>query len=228
VSSLDGVVALNVTEPSSGPIISGHNPADRFVMALLRACADAVLIGAGTLRADPRHFWTAEHAYPGAATEFAELRRRLGRAARPRLVVVTASGALDPQHPALEAGALILTTAAGASRLQSRAPRASTVAPIGEGKGVGPQRVLEAIRAEGHRLVLCEGGPHLMGDLLAAGLIEELFLTLSPVLAGRPDGERRLGLVEGTALLPASGRWATLLSLRRQDSHLFLRYGLSR
>ncbi len=228
VSSLDGVVALSAAEASSGPVISGHSQADRFVMGLLRACADAVLIGAGTLRADPRHFWTADHAYPGAAAEYAELRRRLGRSAQPRLVVVTSSGALAPRHPALQAGALILTTGAGAARLESRTPGASTVLPIGEGRVLEPQRVLEAIRAEGHRVLLCEGGPHLIGKLLAARLVDELFLTLSPVLAGRPEGDRRMGLVEGTALLPASGRWATLLSLRRHDSHLFLRYDVSR
>lgn len=53
VASLDGVTALGPEHPASGSAISGREPADRFVMALLRACADAVLIGAGTLRATP-------------------------------------------------------------------------------------------------------------------------------------------------------------------------------
>jgi len=61
VASLDGVVALGPEYPSSGSAISGREPADRFVMGLLRAFADAVLIGAGTLRATPTHRWTPEH-----------------------------------------------------------------------------------------------------------------------------------------------------------------------
>ncbi len=227
VSSLDGVVAFDA-EPSSGPIISGYSEADRFVMGLLRACADAVLVGAGTLRADPRHLWTADHIYPKAATEYAELRRRLGRSTHPRLVVVSAGGGLDPRHPALQAGALILTTAAGASRLEGRLPGVSRVVSVGSGAALDAGSLVEATRAEGHRTILCEGGPHLIAGLFADGHVDELFLTLSPVLAGRKEGAHRLGLVEGATLLPADGRWGTLLSLRRHDSHLFLRYGIRR
>jgi riboflavin biosynthesis pyrimidine reductase len=60
VESLDGVATLG-SKPSAGSEISGRNPADRFLMGLLRAFADAVLVGAGTLRATPGHQWTAEH-----------------------------------------------------------------------------------------------------------------------------------------------------------------------
>ena len=227
VSSLDGVVALeDRSGPSPGTIISGHSEVDRFVMGLLRACADAVLVGAGTLRADPKHRWTAEHIYPAAASDYAELRHRLGRSAQPRLVVVTASGELDGRHPGLQRDALILTNHRGATRLEGRIPEASTVKPLGDEKALDARRVVEAIQAEGHKLILCEGGPHLIGDLLSAALVDELFLTLSPVLAGR--GQRhRMGLVEGAELLPFRPRWGTMLSLRRHESHLFLRYDIS-
>src|SRR5258708_4296556 len=60
--------------------------------------------------------------------------------------------------------------------------------------------VLDAVRAEGHRRVLTEGGPTLLAGLAAAGLLDELFLTLSPVLAGRRAGDGRLGLAEGAHL----------------------------
>ncbi|MGO4756694.1 hypothetical protein AB4212_50220, partial [Streptomyces sp. 2MCAF27] len=55
VASLDGVVALGPEYRHSGSTISGREPADRFTMGLLRACANAVVIGAGTLRASPHH-----------------------------------------------------------------------------------------------------------------------------------------------------------------------------
>jgi len=79
VASLDGVVAIP-GEIQSNRMISAHSEADRFVMGLLRACADAVLVGAGTMLSSPRTLWTAEHAYPAAAPLYGELRRsRRGR-----------------------------------------------------------------------------------------------------------------------------------------------------
>jgi riboflavin biosynthesis pyrimidine reductase len=89
---------------------------------------------------------------------------------------------------------------------------------------IDPLLAVEVLRARGHELILCEGGPTLFAAFVAAGLVDELFLTLSPTLIGRPTGERRLSLLE--QLAPASGTTGTLLSLRRNDSHLFLRYRL--
>src|ERR1700693_4378016 len=64
VTSLDGVVSFDLPGHPGGGDISGSNPHDRMVMGLLRAAADAVIVGAGTLRATPGHVWTAEHIYP--------------------------------------------------------------------------------------------------------------------------------------------------------------------
>jgi riboflavin biosynthesis pyrimidine reductase len=63
-----------------------------------------------------------------------------------------------------------------------------------------------------------------MAQLVERHLLDELFLTVSPVLAGRDPGARREGLVEGVRLLPDRGEWATLHSVRRHADHLFLRY----
>src|ERR1700694_4778786 len=116
VASLDGVVSLG-TKASAGSIISGKNTGDRFLMGLLRACADAVVIGAGTLRATPGHLWTPAHVYPELATEFTALRSGLGHTREPQLVVVTASGELDASHPAIVKGAIVLTTTDGAKAI---------------------------------------------------------------------------------------------------------------
>ncbi|MEU5547079.1 dihydrofolate reductase family protein [Streptomyces sioyaensis] len=223
VASLDGVVALGPEYPSSGSTISGREPADRFVMGLLRACADAVLIGAGTLRASPRHRWTPEHVYPAAAADFALLRRQRRRAAEPELVVVTASGILPPEHPALQAGALIATTTQGAGRLTGHLPPTCTILPLGDGPALDIQQVLDTIRARGHTAILSEAGPRLAGQLVGAGILNELFLTLSPVLAGRADSIRH-GLIAGLELLPTRHEEIGLISARRRASYLFLRY----
>jgi len=195
-------------------------------MGLLRSFAEVVLIGAGTLRAESRHLWTPERVYPPAAEAFGELRTSLGLPPGPRLAVVTASGDVDPALPAL-AGGLVLTTAAGASRLGEDLPGGVKVLTLGGGPMVDARAAVEALQAEGHRTILSEGGPHLFGDLLAAGLVDELFLTLSPVLAGREPSSARLGLVEGVALLPRISSWWRLLSVRRSAEHLFLRYALA-
>src|SRR5882757_3068680 len=86
VASLDGVVAL-AGDGESGQIISGRNPADRFVMGLLRTCADAVLVGAGTFRKSSGHLWYPDRIYPAAAGLFAEARQGLGLAAQPQFVL---------------------------------------------------------------------------------------------------------------------------------------------
>jgi len=223
VASVDGVVALGPEGPSSGSAISGREPADRFVMGLLRAFADAVLIGAGTLRATPGHQWTADHVYPAARTAFADLRRSLSRTAAPELVVVTATGDVPPEHPALRQGALILTTEPGAEQLAGRLPPACTVLGVGEGPALPMADALGAISARGHNAVLTEGGPRLLGQLVRESLLDELFLTVSPVLAGRDDTARP-GLITGLELLPDRPEWADLVSVRRRGSYLFLRY----
>jgi riboflavin biosynthesis pyrimidine reductase len=227
VASLDGVVALGPEHPSSGSAISGGEPADRFVMGLLRAFADAVLIGAGTLRATPTHRWTPEHVCPAAAAAFADLRDSLRRTAEPELVVVTASGDLPTEHPALRYGAFVATTAAGLRRIQGHIPETCTVLAVGDGPQLRMADVLAAIRSRGHITVLTEGGPRLLGQLVGDGMFDELFLTVSPVLAGRADRPRP-GLITGIELLPERSEWADLISVRQRRSYLFLRYRLQR
>ncbi len=225
VASLDGVTAIP-HELQSSHLIAAASEADRFVMGLLRACADTILIGAGTLTASPRTRWTAEHAYPPAAPLYAELRRLRGRPRQPTLAVVTGSGRIDPQHPALAERTLVLTSEPGAARLGRVLPASATIVPIGRTPSLDPIAAVDVLRAGGHELILCEGGPTLFGALTAAGLVDELFLTLSPLLAGRAGTERRLSLLEGTELLPGRRVDCNLLTLRHASSHLLLRYEL--
>lgn len=227
VASLDGVVALPMLLESSHVIAAGSEH-DRFVMGLLRACADAVLIGAGTLHGSPQTRWTAEHAYPPAAPLYAELRRRRGRPPQPTLAVLSGSGRIDPHHPGLGERSLVLTSEQGAGRLGPHLPRAAAVVPIGDQAPLDPAVAVETLRAGGHELILCEGGPLLFGELVDSGLVDELFLTLSPILAGHGHAGTRLSLLEGAVLLPGRTPATELLTLRRADSHLFLRYRLSR
>ena len=108
-------------------------------MGLLRAFADVVLIGAGVLRASPRGTWRPEKIYPPAADDYAELRRRLGASEAPEVAVVTGSGSIDPDHPLLESGALVLTSETGADRLEGRLPSASSIVVLGTATTIAPE-----------------------------------------------------------------------------------------
>jgi len=224
VASLDGVVTLG-SQASAGSVISDRYAADRFLMGLLRACADAVLLGAGTLRATPGHHWTPAHVCPDLSASFAALRKSLGRRAEPRLVLLTASGDIDASHVALAAGATVVTTQGGAQVIGDHLPSTCDVIAMGEGKRVDLGSVIGELRGRGYNVLLTEGGPHLMGQLIEHKLLDEMFLTISPVVAGR-GLEPRLAMVAGVELLPGAGVWSRLLSARRHGDYLFLRYGL--
>jgi riboflavin biosynthesis pyrimidine reductase len=208
--------------PRSNALIAGESEGDRFVMGLLRASADVVLVGSGTMLASPNGTWQPERVFPSAAEEFAELRRRRGRPVSPTVAFVTAGGSFDPTHPALEHRAIVLTTERAASGLRACVSSASEVVAVNDGDWVDLRQALACLRERGHSLILSEGGPTLFTSLLAEGLVDELFLTISPLLAGRAAGPRP-SLVEGIELLPDTTEPLRLLSARRQENHLFLR-----
>jgi riboflavin biosynthesis pyrimidine reductase len=224
VESLDGVVAVPRL-PRSHALVADESEADKFVLALLRACCDAVVVGPGTLLASPRGTWRIDRPYPAAAGDLAELRTRRGRPEQPLVCVVTTGRSLDPSHPVLEAGALVLTTSAAAAGLRASVPAASEVVAVNDRDAVDLASAFDELSRRGCSVVLSEGGPALFGGLLASRLVDELFLTVSPLVAGRATAPR-LGLVEGVELLPETRVSGRLRSVRAHESHLFLRYRL--
>lgn len=220
VASLDGIVALP-GDTESGQIISGRNPADRFVMGLLRAAADAVLLGAGTFRKSSGHLWLPDRIYPAAAATFREMRAQLGLSERPRFVLVSASGSIDVSEPAIE-GAWIFTTPRGEAKLRKQLPP-SVQLTVQDSDHISFADLLRSLRAAGFARVLTEGGPTLFSELVRDQLLDQLFLTTSPALFGRFPEDGRKSLAEG---LDLSGARFELGSARRHGSHLFLNYTL--
>lgn len=235
VSTLDGVVSLNIPGASGGGPISGENLQDHLVMGLLRAAADAVIVGAGTLRAVSReHRWTAAYMYPDLSDVYQQLRIRLGKPEPPLNVIVTASGELDLNRPLFQSGevpVLIVTTTQGAARLCERSiPPAVRVVGVQERSHLCARSIVQAVcEARPCQIILVEGGPQVLGDFFAEGLLDELFLTLAPQIAGRDAETSRPALVEGRQFAPEHPLWGRLVSVKRGGSHLFLRYafGLS-
>jgi riboflavin biosynthesis pyrimidine reductase len=157
----------------------------------------------------------------------------LGKPEPPLNVVVTGSGDLDLERRLFRSGAvpsLIVTTAAGARRLRGRdLPPSARVEVTPQEAPLSAQVVLDAIgRARKSELVLVEAGPRLMGDFFAERLLDELFLTLAPQVAGRDCRVERPGLVSGKLFAPDHPVWGTLVNLKRGGDHLFLRYAFAK
>lgn len=233
VTTLDGVVSLNTPGHMGGSDISGHNTHDRLVMGLLRAVADAVVVGAGTLRSVPEHRWTSPYIYPPLAAAYEALRARLAKQGPPLNVIVTQHGQLDLELPVFQSGdvpVLIVTSTAGAEQIGAHDLPSSVQVAALDGTGpVGAGAILEAIRrVRVCAVILVEGGPHLMGDFFAERCLDELFLTLAPQVAGRNEAADRPGLVAGHRFAPEQPIWGTLASVKRGGSHLFLRYAFGR
>ncbi len=226
VASIDGIVAIDPPH-GTGAEISEGDARDRAVMGLLRAVADAVVIGGGNLRAEGDHVWTAERICPELATAFARLRAALGKPPAPLQVVVTGSGDVDPTRAVFSgiAPALVVTTSPGAVRLRT----APSVPPLAVAEPVAGWIPLAAVlRAAGlgpGARVLLESGPTSTARFVAEGAVDELFLTRAPILVGRGGARRALGLVDGRMFEPWSVR-ARLVSARRGRDFLFLRYAI--
>jgi riboflavin biosynthesis pyrimidine reductase len=205
VSTLDGS-ATDGQGRSGG--VSG--PADRAVFSVLRALCDVVLVGAGTVRAEG-------YRPPRTDPDLTEHRAQAGQAAAPRLAVVTGTGRLPEDTGLLEPGAGTLVVVPAAADVGALRGRLGSEAVVVAGDGrVDPAAAVDALVARGLSKVLLEGGPTLLGATMAAGRLDELCLTLSPLLVAgegpriaRGDGARLdlrpTHLVESEGLL--LGRW---------------------
>jgi riboflavin biosynthesis pyrimidine reductase len=204
VSSLDGAGHVGGrSEPLSGP-------ADKRVFGVLRMLCDALVVGAGTLRDEGYHALRLDAG------------RRAWRVANglpefPVLVVVSGRLDLDPAHPALADAPVrpIIVTREGAGP----GPLAEVADIVAAGaEHVDLTRAVAELHARGLRHILSEGGPRLFGSLTAAGIVDELCLTVSPLLAG-PGATR---IIAGPAIdNPAR---LTLRHVLFDDGLLFLRH----
>ncbi|MFF1405792.1 pyrimidine reductase family protein [Streptomyces sp. NPDC058294] len=209
VSSLDGAAQH---EGRSQPISSAT---DMRVFGTLRALADVVLVGAETVR---------QEGYRPARVraEFAGARAAAGQDPVPAIAIVSASLELDFTLPLFTSPlvpTLVLTGAAAAPDRVAAAEKAGArVLVAGDGTGVEPARAVRALAGLGHTRLLTEGGPRLLGQLIAAEVLDELCLTVSPTLTAG-DAQRIAG---GPAV--AVPQRFVLASLLEEDGFLYSRY----
>jgi riboflavin biosynthesis pyrimidine reductase len=232
IETLDGVISYTQPgEPYQGTV-GGKSDIDHMVMGILRARADAVIFGSGSLREDKGHIHTPAFVSPPQAEAYAAMRAALGKGeTQPLSVVMSASGRIDLDERTFHAPDLrvvIVTTTMGEERLRGETlPAGVEVRAV---DGVETVDVLAMLRLladdYGVRVALNEGGPLVLASFLAAGAVDELFLTLAPQLAGRADERPRRALVEGVAFSPADAPNARILSVKQAGDHLFLRYAI--
>lgn len=208
VASADGATVVDGVTEQLG------SPGDRHIFLLLRSLADAILVGAETVRAEG-------YGPPKVRSEFREGRSARGQAALPRIAVVTRSLRLDWSSALFSDDSSRPFVLAPANADPARLGEASTCADV---IAVGAPELdlgaaLRQLSDDGIRALLCEGGPTLNATLLQQGLIDELCLTVSPSLVGGGGGA---GIMGAAALPTVVGMH--LESVLEEDGFLFLRY----
>jgi riboflavin biosynthesis pyrimidine reductase len=200
VQSLDGAIAVG------GKSKGLQSPADLRVFRTLRAVSDAVMVGAGTARQE-------SYGPVRLTPEGLAWRERTGRDSDVPLVVVSRSGGRGLDTERLAPSTIVLTSEAGA-RI-SDVPFEQVVCGIDQ---VDLTSGLDILAARGYRRIVCEGGPTLFTDLLGLGLVDELCLTVSPLLAG--------GVPPMLATPPEQAAPLRLLSLLQDDDVLLGRWAI--
>ncbi|MFB7666090.1 pyrimidine reductase family protein [Kitasatospora sp. NPDC056138] len=234
VSGLDGAA---VWQGRSGGL---SGPADAELLAVLRGLADVVLVGAGTARSE--RYGPAD-VHPGLA----RARLAAGQEPAPAIAVVSGSLDLDPgsdlfSRPPASPGArtLVITAARAPAAARQALERVAEVVVAGE-EAVEPALAVLELERRGLRRVLCEGGPRLLAGLWAADLLDELCLTVSPMLTGGggprilhqdglhqdglpQDGLRRRGVHRRGGGGEAGRTPMVLAAVLAEDDFLFTRY----
>jgi riboflavin-specific deaminase-like protein len=214
-STLDGRASIDGRSGAIG------NRADRELFHALRAGVDAVMAGAGTVRVE-----RYGRIIPNEATR--ERRRERGLDEEPLACVVSARLSLPDDTPLLnEPSARVVIVTPSAASLTGASAQIEYVRAGSDGRLDLRLAMRELAERFGVRTLLCEGGPHLNAELLQAGVVDELFLSLAPKLTGGEDvtGEALRIIAGATFAQPLE---LELLGALENESHLFLRYGLRR
>jgi len=221
-------VYINMAMTADGKITSARREYPRFTSDLdrrtmdrLRAEADAIVVGAGTLRADDPPLHVRD-------TEMRAYRESLGKSGAPLRVAVTASGSIDPGSRFFtdeRGGERVVATVESldVERLAALRGRAE-VWQLGR-EHVDLPRLLDRLADRGVGRVLLEGGGELNWSFLRNGLVDELYVTIAPALLGGRDAPT---LLEGSGFAMAAQRKLRLLELRREGDEIYCRYALVR
>jgi riboflavin biosynthesis pyrimidine reductase len=207
IVSVDGGTSWNGVSGALG------GPADKALFAVLRGLTDVILVASGTMQAE-------RYGPANLPAPVQEARVARGQEPVPAIAVVSRSCDFDwstPFFTEARARPVVVTVAAAPAERRERAAAVADVVVAGE-TDVDLHRAVEALAARGATAVLAEGGPTLNGALAQAGLLDELCVTLAPLLASG-DAKR---LISGSPLAQLDR--LQLWSICDEDGYLFLRY----
>lgn len=241
VQSLDGIVSFKGKHPLGSDISQSEE--DRWLMDLLRAHADAIILGINTLAEETRVTSGRGPVYRIEDETACDLRSKLGRRGETNIFVTGAARVELDAYRVFDGDlveTLIVTTSTGAARLLERKAHPHVkVIVAGEGDLVDLPQAMSILRTKfGIEYLLCEGGPTLYGYMSRAGLIDEKFITVSPVEVGllvppeqepaeaekgNPPRERPTTFV-APGFTKAKAPWWQWMSCRRVGDHQFNRY----
>lgn len=232
VQTLDGIVSFRMPGLSGGAEISGRNEEDAFIMALLRSCADAVMIGEETYRVAGGHLWTADFIYPKLKDEFQALRQSLQkRTPHPLTVIVSGRGKVDLNGALFKQSdvkTVVLTTKNGKEEIERRhgiTLPCDVQVLSGDTSLQASDMAALLYEVYGVKWLVHEGGPMLFAAFLQRNLVDDLFLTIAPQVVGRGARRERPSFSGELAFAPDEARWGRLLSIKTAAAgHLFLRY----
>ncbi|NQX33426.1 pyrimidine reductase family protein [Herbiconiux sp. VKM Ac-2851] len=208
VQSLDGSATVDGLSGSLG------GPADKVVFDILRGVSDVVLVGAGTARAEGYGALTVDERFHG-------WREALRMPVHPAMALVSGRLDLDPASDLFAKAPrrpLVFTSKAAPPDARRRLAPVADVVDAGDER-VDPALVVRELHERGLTQILCEGGPSFFGDLIAADLVDELCLTISPVLEGGIGP--RIARAGGDTVVP---RHLELAGLLRSGSLLLSRW----
>ena len=209
VASADGAAVLS----GRAGDLSGN--ADHYVFHVLRSLADVILVGAQTARVEGYRAVRPDEVHAGL---------RAGRASTPSIAVITRRLSLDLEAPLFTAAppyarTIVVTTELAPRERRAIAARHAEVVIAGA-ESVDLNAALGALAERGHTRILAEGGPHLLGQLITAGLLDELCLTISPLLAG--PGATRIAASPDLGVTSPKRGWPLRLEHILEDSGFLL------
>lgn len=223
----DGRISYNEPQAFSGGDVTDFNSHDRWLMALLRTRADAVMSGDATVNLETEHLWTAEFMCSYDANAFTALRTSEGYQPVPLLVIVSMEGKVNFDALCFQqrdTRVVLATTHRGAAHAHGVECEAGIdIHDLGK-ESVDLQRLSQILYSDyGVRNLLCEGGARLFASMLDAGLIDEEFVTFCPNFIGRSQEKFRPSYTEGVAWQPGKAPYSRPFTLHRAGDFLYMR-----
>lgn len=206
ISSIDGAIEVDGVSGGLG------GPPDKRMFSALRAMADVILVGAGTVIAE-------DYRRPQTPPAIQELRVARGQSALPQIAIVSNSLSIEPSQRVFDAEAppLVITHSAASPQRRGELSAVAHVIVAGD-EAVDLGKALRLLHDNGTNVVLLEGGPRLNNAMLSAQLVDEMFVSISPMAVGGTSGRMIVGNHTEVPLPMALSR------VLHEEGFLFLRY----